>query len=252
MNSIESLIIPLNYEHTAVASSDNKIIIQCIVNTQDPDHPTQQKKQYVSITTSPKQTIPELIKRVKKQLPNCSFGTETYLKFNYHYYKTGTLHSRGIDSNQTIEIISLESEQEATKNEGFIFAFWSLVPLMVSISFLVPGLIGTFDMVYRGLFILAGTIIGIPSSILLIIGITERYSSSMRISFVNYSWFGPCCDCSCCNCCGCCHCCSCCYCDQLPYEKDELNKYKKGKKSGKSKRNYDEESLIENQETLEL
>lgn len=249
MNLIEPLLVPHNYENTVIKSTKTPIIIQCIVYTQDPDHPNRRKRDYISQSATPDDKIDTFIKKLKNSMPNCSFESKTYLKFNYHYYCDGKFSERGINSNQTVEIISLESEQEATKNEGFIFAFWSLVPLMVSISFLIPGLVGTFDMVYRGLFILAGTIIGIPASILLIIGLTERYSESMRISFVNYSWFGPCCNCSCCNCCGCCHCCGCCGYDQDSIEQDNFDDTKK-KSSKKKGHNDDEDQLMADNKSL--
>lgn len=244
MNSIESLIVPHSFDHVVTTSKNTRIIITCKYDSYDPNQLNKKETKILPFTLKPTDKIETIFKRIKSRDQNVTFGEDTYIKYNYHLYKEGTIQEIGINSNDTIEVISLESEQEATKNEGFIFAFWSLVPLMVSISFLVPGLIGTFDMVYRGLFMLVGTIIGIPASILLIIGLTERFSSSMRISFVNYSWFGPCCNCSCCNCCGCCHCCSCCGCDQTAIEQDNIDESPKGKKSSKRKGHHDDEDQL--------
>lgn len=249
MSLIEQLIVKQNFEHNVVQVTNSKIILRCNVYLSDPDHPTQPQKVFKLISIESNQTVKELIKKVKSELKNYSFGEDTYIKHQHRLYKEGYLNEINITNNETIEVISLEAEKEATKNEGFIFAFWSLVPLMVAISFIVPALIGTFDIVYRGLFMLAGTLIGLPASIFFIIGITETLTVEMRISFVNYTWFGPCCDCSCCNCCDCCHCSECCCdCNQDNVDED----YRKNDKSKKNNHEDENRNLIDtNQENLD-
>lgn len=103
-----------------------------------------------------------------------------------------------IKNNAHIELISLQSEKVATENEGFIFTFWSICPLMIASSFLIAGLGGRFDYVVRGVYVLVGTLFFVPSFLLLIIGISQKYTKKMHIAFVNHEWFGRGCKCKCC------------------------------------------------------
>ncbi|KAK8881083.1 hypothetical protein M9Y10_003811 [Tritrichomonas musculus] len=104
-----------------------------------------------------------------------------------------------IKNHAQIELVSLQSEKVATENEGFIFTFWSLCPLMIAASFIIAGLGGRFDYLVRGIYVLVGTVFFIPSFLLLIIGISQKYTKEMHTAFVNHEWFGRCGKCKCCS-----------------------------------------------------
>ncbi|OHT00074.1 hypothetical protein TRFO_33310 [Tritrichomonas foetus] len=194
--SIQQLIIPQEFEHNAPPPNITNFNIIVRASIPDPDRPTRRKKSKKLINAQPDLKVGDLIKKFLDMEPDFE-GHDFFMRYNHRLYKNGTLGFAGITSSREVELISLESEQTASRNEGFIFSFWSLVPLMISISFLVPGLAGTFDTVYRGLFVLCGTIVGLPATILFIIGVSELYSSKVTVSFVNNDWFGPC-QCACC------------------------------------------------------
>lgn len=197
MSDITPLLITVNHEHHPVEPQDKTITLHVQILIPDPNHPLQR----TSISKfrgsfRPDESVNKFISRVSHYFPAMG-NRKFYLKFKQQLYEGDELKISdiGIENGNTVELLSLESEKQATENEGFIFCFWSIVPIIVSISFIVSALVGTFDMVYRGLFVLIGTIIGVPASILFIIGFSERLSEKIRISFVNYTWFGPCCSC---------------------------------------------------------
>lgn len=104
-----------------------------------------------------------------------------------------------IKNNSHIEIVSLSSEKIATENYGFIFTFWSLVPFMLSLSFLIGGLAGRFDIIIRGIYVVVGTFILIPSFTFFILGLLQKCTENSQVAIVNHYWFDRCCDC-CCKC----------------------------------------------------
>ena len=123
------------------------------------------------------------------------------VSYNHRLYTNGdlTFGDIGMKNNSQIELISLESEKAATENMGFIMSFWSVVPLMIATSFIIGGLGGRFDIIIRGVYILIGTTIGLPSLIMFILGISHKFSKYTRTAFVNHFWFGE----PNCKCCGC-------------------------------------------------
>ena len=49
-----------------------------------------------------------------------------------------------IANDDVVEMVSLGNNKLATRNEGFLFAFWSIVPFIISASFICGGLVGRF------------------------------------------------------------------------------------------------------------
>ena len=121
----------------------------------------------------------------KPQLSNYNF----YLSNKNILYEDGTISSCGIENNSKVELISLENDNLISKNEGFGFTYWSILPLIISISFLLSGLIGRFDMITRAVYFMIGTLIGTPSLVILILGLIEYYSSFMKVAFIGKYWF---------------------------------------------------------------
>ena len=126
------------------------------------------------------------------------------ISYNHRLYTNAelTFGDIKIKNNTQIELVSLESEKAATENEGFIFSFWSVVPLMLAASFLIAGLGGRFDIIVRGIYILIGTIIVIPSFVIFVVGVSQKFSKHAQTAFVNHIWFGDCDRECCCCCCG--------------------------------------------------
>ncbi|OHT04955.1 hypothetical protein TRFO_27462 [Tritrichomonas foetus] len=154
--------------------------------------------QQFACTVKKNEKIESFMKRFKATYNLSQFNL--LLMYNHRLYEsTLTFGEVGLKNNSQVELVSLHSEEEATANEGFIFTFWSAVPLMIAASFLIAGLGGRFDIIIRGLYILIGTIIVIPSFICFIIGISQKFSKTAQVAFVNHSWFGPCCDCCTCK-----------------------------------------------------
>lgn len=159
--------------------------------------------------------IHKVISNFKKDVPAISKKTGLLLKYNNILYESGTLESCHIQNDSTLTIIALENDKEATENEGFRFIYWALVPLLIAFSFLGAGLIGRFQMIYRAIYVLFATLVGVPSTIALVLGFYESFSDPMKAGIVGQYWFSPsCCNCYCdCSKCfnnKCCCCCSCC------------------------------------------
>ena len=137
--------------------------------------------------------VSDIINDFKSRFPN-EFGNkkDLRLKYNHRIYTNGLVSRLGLTNNAQVELISLGTEEMATQNQGFVFAFWSSVPLMFAISFLVAGLVGRFSAVVRGVYVLIGTILGIPGFVGLVIGLTELYSRQTHVAYSGDAWFGPC------------------------------------------------------------
>ena len=67
--------------------------------------------------------------------------------------------------------------------------------MMLALSFLIAAFVGVYDIHIRGAFFIVGSVILVPSVVCFVIGITEVFPSFFKVSFVNYIWFGPCCEC---------------------------------------------------------
>ena len=161
--------------------------------------------------------ISKVISNFQKDIPAISKKSGLLLKYNNILYESGTLESCHIQNDSTLTIIALENDKEATENEGFRFVYWALVPLLIAFSFLGAGLIGQFKMIYRAIYVLFATLIGVPSTIATVLGFYESFSDAMKAGIVGQYWFSPGC-CSCCfydcrcnshhcinkNCCCCC------------------------------------------------
>ncbi|KAH0785367.1 hypothetical protein GPJ56_010778 [Histomonas meleagridis] len=119
-------------------------------------------------------------------------GYDFVVKYNNRLFQNGTLRECGITNKSTVELISLTSEKADLKNQGFILGYWSLVPLMLAISFFVGSLGGKFDITIRGIFFIIGCVIGVPSFVCFVIGISEIFPDKFGVSFVGDIWFGPC------------------------------------------------------------
>ena len=115
-------------------------------------------------------------------------------------YDDCTIGEIEIANDDVVEMVSLGNNKLATRNEGFLFAFWSIVPFIISASFICGGLVGRFDMLIRGAYFLVGSIIGVPAVVFMVLGFTESFPKVSRTSIVGGYWFSNYCSCCECNC----------------------------------------------------
>jgi len=164
----------------------------------DPRRPGYTSQQFRYRRYNSCEKVKDIIKHVSKEfkLPN---SQQIYLENNHILYKNGTLKDCLIANDSTVQIISLSQEQIKTRNEGFLFSYWALVPLVFSISFVTAGIIGRFEMMIRACYVLFGTILGIPSLVYTYLGLAATFTSWMRTGFVGNFWFAAESLCFCCN-----------------------------------------------------
>ena len=145
-------------------------------------------------------TTTQLINDIKPQLDKELQTYDFYIKYNNILYEDVTIQDIGIKNDTVVELECLTQTKLATKNEGFFICYWSVLPLIVAISFLVGGLAGRFDNNIRAAYIVVFTILGVPSIILEIIGLSECNPKLTKTSIVGSYWFCNKCTCSC-DCC---------------------------------------------------
>lgn len=199
--------------------------LKVICSISDPNNPNKRINGTIAaLTVNSGDKLADAVKASLNSLKNqnAAFGPckadDFLVRYNNRLYKNGTIGDCHIQNKRTIELVNLQSDQQSVLNQGFIFAYWSIVPLILSVSFLIAATIGRFNVVTRGLYLLTGTIILVPSLMSLIVGISELKSERQVVSFVGTQWFGECC---CCN--GCCvdTICSCCVYE--PKQNDDLD-----------------------------
>jgi hypothetical protein len=197
---IDSLIIPQNFEPEAAAISVRSIMVPVNASMADSMHPGRRLYGRAAFTIEADKDVHALVTRFKETCRVLEFGRcRMLLRHNNRLYDKSTkLKQLGLSTKATLELISVESEKEATHNNGFTLAFWSTVPLMLAIAFVASGLIGRFSTIIRGAYVLIGSIIGIPALLCLVVGGTEYFSEESMTAYVNDKWFGPCC--RCCKC----------------------------------------------------
>lgn len=140
-------------------------------------------------------TARQLIREINKILPREVRQHQFLLKYNNILYEDSTLEEMGVRNDTIVELECLTQNQLATHNEGFLFVYWSSVPLLIALAFMCGALIGRFDMLIRSIYILVSTIIGIPALVFMILGLTECYPKITRTSIVGQYWFGINCCC---------------------------------------------------------
>ena len=145
-------------------------------------------------------TTTELINVIKPQLDKELQTYDFYIKYNNILYEDVTIQDIGIKNDTVVELECLTQTKLATKNEGFFLCYWSVLPLILALSFLAGGLIGRFDMLIRAVYLVIFTILGVPFIILEIIGCSEYYPELTKTSMVGSYWFCNKCNCKC-NCC---------------------------------------------------
>ncbi|KAH0789569.1 hypothetical protein GPJ56_006535 [Histomonas meleagridis] len=192
---LDKLIIPQTYDLETESLTVTSMVVNVKASTPDPLRAGKRiESQWTKLTVQPETTLKNLISQFQKT--NSDFvGYEFLVKYNNRLFKSGTVQECGITNKSNIELVSLSSEQSALKNQGFILSYWSLVPMMLALSFLIGSLVGTYNIYLRGVFFLIGSIMLIPSVVCFVIGISEVFPALFKVSFVNYIWFGPCCDC---------------------------------------------------------
>ncbi|EAX85843.1 hypothetical protein TVAG_419950 [Trichomonas vaginalis G3] len=135
-------------------------------------------------------TAKQLINELNKFLPRECRQHKFLLKYNNILYEDSTLEEMGVKNDTVVELECLTQSQLAAHNEGFLFMYWSSVPLIIAISFMFGALIGRFDMLIRSVYMLISTIVGIPAIVFMILGLTETYPKITRTSIVGQYWFG--------------------------------------------------------------
>ncbi|OHS97343.1 hypothetical protein TRFO_36464 [Tritrichomonas foetus] len=167
-----------NLRLTIQASIQNpEVPGQRVLKTRFQNHPS----------TTPIQTA---IKEFQKTVPEVS-DKNLLIYYNNILYEDGTLESCHIQNDSILEIVALKKDKLSTENEGFRFVFWALIPLLISFSFLGAGLIGRFKMIYRAIYVLLSTIIGVPAAVFSVLGFVEQFSGPMKAAIVGQYWFGP-------------------------------------------------------------
>lgn len=205
---LERLIVSQKQETEETTSQVTHFTITIRASMPDKLHPGRRIEDCMSMRIDTDKEISQVIKDFKSNSKQAQFGkANLYLKYNNRLYaewegdpkdkkpKKGKIGQLGLTAMSELELISLETEQAVTKNEGVLFTFWSLVPLMIAISLIVAGLGGLFDSRIRGAYVLFGTIIGMPAFMALIVGLTEQFTEQSQVAYTGDSWFGPCCDC---------------------------------------------------------
>ena len=143
----------------------------------------------------------ELVREVKKKLPREIQRYDFLLKYNNILYDDATIEDIGIKNDTVVELECLTQNQHMVHNEGVLFVYWSILPLIFACSLIGAGLIGTFDIFVRTVYVVVGTAIAVPSIVYTIIGISEYSPALLRTSFVGRYWFSD--SLSCCRCCCC-------------------------------------------------
>lgn len=208
---IERLTVSQKQEAEETTSQVTNFTITIRASMPDKLHPGRRIEDCQTMKVDTDKDIAQVIKDFKSNSKQAQFGkANLYLKYNNRLYaewedldpsaknrkqKEGKIGQLGLTAMSELELISLETEQAVTKNEGVLFTFWSLVPLMIAISLIVAGLGGLFDSRIRGAYVLFGTIIGIPAFMALVVGITEQFTEQSQVAYTGDAWFGPCCDC---------------------------------------------------------
>ena len=199
MSIAEQLIVKDNYfyDDTFVVKS---LTVQVKASVPDPIHVHSRiESPLTKLTVTPKMTLKNFITQFKVTNSEFSKCKNMYVKFRNRLFSPDagfTLEQCGIKNNDYLELTSLSDEKSAISNQGFMLSYWSAVPLMIGISFLVSAVSGTFDIYIRGSFFLIGSIMGIPSLVCFIIGLAEVFPSWFSVAFVNTWWFGYSCCCS--------------------------------------------------------
>ena len=181
-----------------VGSNNLCLTIQALItNPSDPSQKFLKTRHRSYPSTTP---VKKVISDFRREVPEIS-GKNVFLYYNNIYYEDGTLESCGIQSNSLIEIVALKKYRKAMENEGFKLIFWAIVPLIIAVSMIGAGLIGRFGQFYRACYVLVGGMIGVPATIVTILGILERFNDVMKVEIAGQYWFGPnCCNYSCdCN-----------------------------------------------------
>ena len=197
MHTIDDLIIPppAEIEEQKPTTENMRIVVEC--SMPNPLN-TRERLFGASILEANADTdVSTIIKEFQSINPSFS-GYDFLLKYQNRLFKNGTVKQIGIENRKTVELVSLSSEKEAVKNEGFKLSYWSLIPLMFGISLLCGGLIGHFSFYIRGPFVLFGTLIVVPSLVALVLGLAELFPAETKTSFVGTDWFSPTCG-SCCD-----------------------------------------------------
>jgi len=119
------------------------------------------------------------------------YGKKLLVKYKNIVFSSGTIQDCNIENDTVVELISPPQEELANKNEGFCHSYWSVVPLVFSLSFVIAGLIGRFDMIIRACYVIFGTVIGVPSLVLLALGMHERFPDVLKTGFVERFWLSP-------------------------------------------------------------
>jgi hypothetical protein len=197
---IEALAIPSTCDRAAAPISIQSVIIKVQACLADPFRPGRLLSDEATFALPADANIAEIISKFQSACHYPEFrACDTFVvRYRNRTYDGGTIQQLGLGNEATFELVSTVGDKDATQNNGFILAFWFSVPLLIAIALIACGLIARVSVAVRGGFVLAGSAVGVPSLICVIIGITELRSMEARVAFVNEKWFGP--ACPCCNC----------------------------------------------------
>ena len=98
----------------------------------------------------------------------------------------------GVTDNSVIQLECITQDTISIKNQGFLFIYWSLIPIALALSFLIPGIFGRFEIEIRNIYMILGMILLIPSIIFGIVGWSELKPDVLDTSIVNTEWCSPC------------------------------------------------------------
>ena len=222
---IEQCKMPYN-KANMVPTVVTNIYINIKCSTPDPNDPSKRHGDLLpDCEMNDSSKITEIVNRyfkVKDKEKERNKDQIFYVKYNNRLFSTQaadgssetipTIRECGIRNKTTVELVCFQAESQALINQGFQISYWAMIPAMIAISFIVAGLVGRFNLITRGLYLLFGSLILVPSLLCFIVGTIELYSGPAVTSFSGDYWFGRCC---CTN--GCCDntCCSCCVCDDV-------------------------------------
>jgi len=191
---IENLIVDYKKDIDTKATVLTHFHVYVESTIEDPFYPGQRITNRtffpVSLSTNLSEIVSSFVRTDKRFR-----GIDFYVCYNNRLFdpKQGTVGQCGIKSRSTVYLISPNEEKQVAQNEGFKLSFWALPPLMIAISFMLSGLTGSFDLKLRGLYVLIGSVIGVPSFLCFFIGLTERFSKLTQTAFSGTEWFGECC-----------------------------------------------------------
>jgi hypothetical protein len=170
-----------------------KLQITLVACVPDPNHPGRNDRFCQIVSKSPTDAVDSLRADFTTrfaQYKNMSFD----ILYNHLTYKGCTIASCEIVSGAVVELVPHEAVKHAVEIEGFQFSYWALLPLMVAASLIWAGLLGTFSMHIRVVYVLIGTVVGVPSLTVALLGVFESFTTWTGTGVVGEYWFSP-------NCC---------------------------------------------------